>query len=184
MDRLSAFMDGEASRTEAKQALQRLKDDECYEKWHTFHLIGDVMRGNSPLPTDFTPRFRQLIEQEPTLLSPRFTFRKTADYALAAAASFAAVAMVLALVLADYSHNPDVQIVATSVKPATPQPAVAVEAPAVIQAVALPDPKPTASHGRLNEYLIAHQEFSPSTAFQGVAPYVRTVSTPRHDSSR
>ena len=29
----------------------------------------------------------------------------------------------------------------------------------------------------VNDYLIAHQEFSPSTAMQGVASYVRTVST-------
>ena len=29
---------------------------------------------------------------------------------------------------------------------------------------------------RMNDYLLAHQEFSPSTAMQGVAPYVRTVA--------
>ena len=28
----------------------------------------------------------------------------------------------------------------------------------------------------MNEYLVAHQEFSPSTAMQDVASYVRTVS--------
>jgi sigma-E factor negative regulatory protein RseA len=31
--------------------------------------------------------------------------------------------------------------------------------------------------GRISEYLIAHQEFSPSTSIQGVAPYIRTVSS-------
>lgn len=187
MDKLSAFMDGEASRTECKQALQRLRDAECYENWHTFHLIGDVMRGNAPLPTDFTPRFRALIEQEPTMLSPRFTFRKTADYALAAAASFGAVAVVLTLVLADYSYSPQSQTVADSRSTAAQSSAMksaASELAPVVQAVALPDPTPTASQGRLNEYLIAHQEFSPSTALQGVAPYVRTVSSPRYDSAR
>jgi hypothetical protein len=29
----------------------------------------------------------------------------------------------------------------------------------------------------MNEYLIAHQEFSPSTAIQGLAPYIRSVSS-------
>jgi hypothetical protein len=28
----------------------------------------------------------------------------------------------------------------------------------------------------MSEYLIAHQEYSPSTAIQGLAPYIRTVS--------
>jgi hypothetical protein len=29
----------------------------------------------------------------------------------------------------------------------------------------------------MNEYLIAHQEFSPSTEIQGLAPYIRGVSS-------
>jgi hypothetical protein len=28
----------------------------------------------------------------------------------------------------------------------------------------------------MNEYLMAHQEFSPSTEIQGLAPYIRSVS--------
>ena len=40
--------------------------------------------------------------------------------------------------------------------------------------VAAAKPAPAAEH--LHEYLLAHQGISPSTAFQGVAPYVRTVS--------
>ena len=32
------------------------------------------------------------------------------------------------------------------------------------------------SNGAMNEYLIAHQEYSPSTAIQGLAPYIRAVS--------
>jgi hypothetical protein len=29
----------------------------------------------------------------------------------------------------------------------------------------------------MNEYLLAHQGFSPSTAIQGLAPYIRSVAT-------
>ena len=32
------------------------------------------------------------------------------------------------------------------------------------------------SEGKMNEYLMAHQGFSPSTAIQGLAPYIRSVS--------
>jgi hypothetical protein len=31
----------------------------------------------------------------------------------------------------------------------------------------------------MNEYFLAHQGFSPSTAIQGLAPYIRTVSASR-----
>jgi len=34
----------------------------------------------------------------------------------------------------------------------------------------------TPANGAVNDYLLAHQQFSPSTAMQGVASYVRTVS--------
>jgi sigma-E factor negative regulatory protein RseA len=32
--------------------------------------------------------------------------------------------------------------------------------------------------GQVNDYLLAHQNYSPRSALQGVAPYVRTVSDP------
>ena len=37
-------------------------------------------------------------------------------------------------------------------------------------------PLPPARLAAVNDYLTVHQEFSPSTAMQGVASYVRTVS--------
>jgi hypothetical protein len=36
--------------------------------------------------------------------------------------------------------------------------------------------KSVPSDGRMNEYLLAHEGQSPSTALQGVAPYIRAVS--------
>jgi hypothetical protein len=48
----------------------------------------------------------------------------------------------------------------------------AIPAPAAVPQVAsVPD------DGRTSEYLLAHQAFSPSTAIQGVVPYIRSVST-------
>jgi len=34
------------------------------------------------------------------------------------------------------------------------------------------------------DYLLAHQEYSPATAMQGVGPYLRAVSVPLADSPR
>jgi hypothetical protein len=72
----------------------------------------------------------------------------------AAAASLAAVALVAWLAFA-----PQPQVPAAPLAQAKP------EAPAIV-------PMPTAA----NDYLLAHQGFSPRVSLQGMAPYVRTVS--------
>ena len=171
MDRISAFMDGETRQHETEQAILHLKQhEEHLESWHTFHLIGDAMRGDPLLRNDFTVRLRSRLQQEPTVLAPRFSWRKPLNLALSAAASLAAVAVILTLVIIDNPLQPLSQVAVA------PQPAMTES----VQATALPQPVAIANQGRINEYLMAHQEFSPSTALQGVAPYVRTVSV-AHD---
>jgi sigma-E factor negative regulatory protein RseA len=172
MDRISTFMDGEASQMEAHQAVLRLKqDDECLETWKTFHLIGDTMRGVPVRRDDFSTRFHACMEQEPTLLAPRMSWQKPATLAFSAAASLAAVTAVLMLVFTDNALQPQAQIAAVPKSAAT-------------QIVMLPQPVPAANQARVNEYLMAHQEYSPSTTLQGVAPYVRTVSVIHEQSVR
>jgi sigma-E factor negative regulatory protein RseA len=167
MDRISAFMDGETRPHETEQVILHLRqNEEQLESWHTFHLIGDAMRGESPLANDFAMRVRSRLEQEPTVLAPRLRWRKPVNFALSAAASLAAVAVVLTLVISDNPLQPGSQVAVA------PKPAITEST----QAAARPQPVATANQGRMNEYLMAHQEFSPSTALQGVAPYVRTVS--------
>jgi sigma-E factor negative regulatory protein RseA len=173
MERISAFMDGESARTEAQHAMLHLKqNDECCEVWATFHLIGDMMRGTPVLRDDFVTRFRAQMEHEPTQLAPRMSrvkWKKSISYALSAAASLGAIAFVLTVALSDNTLRPQAPI---AVAPKAVETMVA-------RAVAQPaDPRPTAaiSQHPVNEYLMAHQEYSPSNAFQGVAPYVRTVS--------
>jgi len=36
----------------------------------------------------------------------------------------------------------------------------------------------------VNEYLLAHQEYSPTTAIQGVRPYLRAVAADEQDAPR
>ena len=170
MDRISAFMDGETRPHETEQAILHLKQyQEHLESWHTFHLIGDAMRGDPLLRNDFTTRVCGRLQQEPIMLAPRFRWRKPLNLALSAAASLAAVAVILALVITDNPLQPQPQLAVAPGPETIPN----------VQTVALPQPVPTANRGRMNEYLMAHQEFSPSTALQGVAPYVRTVSVAR-----
>jgi sigma-E factor negative regulatory protein RseA len=177
MDKISAYMDGETSRLEARQALLNLKQNEdCCELWKTFHLIGDVMRGEPVLDDEFTQRLRNRMKEEPVVLAPHPILRISPQYALSAAASLVAVAIIVALVFSDNPLKPQPSIaVAPKVDPVK-----VARSPSATQ----PRPAPAANQGKVNEYLMAHQEFSPSTALQGVAPYVRTVSAAHEGSDQ
>lgn len=171
MDRISAFMDGEARQHESRQAMLNLeRDEKCRATWHTFHLIGDVLRGERLLQDDFAARLRGRLQLEPAVLAP-VRWRKAPNIALSAAAGLAAVAVVLTLAFMDNPLAPRAPIASA------PPPAAA--APSEVEPVAQPHPVAAADQRKVDEYLMAHQEFSPSVAWHGVVPYVRTVSSAR-----
>ena len=181
MDKISVFMDGEASRRETRQTMMQLKQSgECCETWETFHLIGDAMRGDHPaLYEDFHARLHASLEHEPALSTPRITWQKSGNLVLSVAASCTALAVVLSLVITDNPLKPQDQVAATP-----PQPEIVQVSQTPLPPPATPQPVPAANQARVNEYLMAHQEYSPSTAFQGVVPYVRTVSATQDGSAR
>lgn len=168
MDKISALIDGELDARQARQQLARLKQDPSLaEHWHTFHLVGDALRGEPALSQGFNRRLAERLASEPTVLAPRrSTIRQATTYALSAAASVSAVALVGWLA---FVNNPLAPQTDLAKAPATPVPAAASQAQP--QLASMP------SDGKMNEYLIAHQEFSPSTAIQGLAPYIRSVSS-------
>ena len=166
MDGISALMDGELDDHEAQREIAHLKSDESKrERWHEFHLMGDALRGEPLLSSGFNETFSKRLAAEPTVLAPRRIAavpRRVATYALSAAASISAAALVAWVALSPTA--PDGVDMAQSGK-------------GTLQ-VAAPQPlKSEPSDGRMNEYLLAHEGFSPSTALQSVAPYIRTVST-------
>jgi sigma-E factor negative regulatory protein RseA len=170
MDNISALMDGELDGHDAHQALLRLNDTaHVRASWATYHLIGDVMRGETMQTTlDISQRIMTALETEPTVLAPRRSASRpgrTLTYALSAAASISAVAVVGWMAFSTNTVvNPPVEM--ARVAPSTP----ATQAGLDTQLVSSP------SDGQMNEYLLAHQGVSPSTRLQGVAPYIRTIS--------
>ncbi len=165
MDKISALMDGELDEHQARQQFSRLKqNEELLHCWHAFHLIGDALRGERTLSHDFGQRVTARLAGEATVLAPRrSTAKRITAYALSAAASLSAVGLV--------------GWVAFFNNPLTPQPEIA-KAPNTPPLAAAPSTQlaNVPSDGKMNEYLIAHQEYSPSTAIQGLAPYIRSVS--------
>jgi sigma-E factor negative regulatory protein RseA len=163
-ERLSELMDGELDDRSAAEVFETLRQDrEAVQTWRTYQLISDALRESRVLSTDFTARFSERLAAEPTVFAPRAHFPGVQPasrrwyVASAAAASFAAVAMVGWLAFA-------------------PQPQVAPAPLAQVQREVKPNivPLPSAA----NDYLLAHQAFSPKVSLQGMAPYVRTVSEP------
>jgi sigma-E factor negative regulatory protein RseA len=163
-DRLSALMDGELDDKSAAEVIQALaRDRDAVEAWRTYQLIGDAMRQSRVLSPQFTARLSQRLAAEPTVLGPRGLQTESRKwFALSAAASVAAVALVGWLAFAPQPQ------VGTGVKP----PAVPLAAQSPVEAKPNIVPLPTAA----NDYLLAHQAFSPRVSLQGVAPYVRSVS--------
>lgn len=165
MENISALMDGELVGHELHQAMLRIKDTEqARESWTTYHLIGDAMRGEAVLAIDVSQRITAALDQEPTVLAPRLSSvraGRTLTYALSAAASISAVAVVGWMTFSTSNIvNPALELARAPVA----------QAGVETQLVSSP------SDGQMNEYLLAHQGVSPSTGLQGVAPYIRTIS--------
>jgi sigma-E factor negative regulatory protein RseA len=166
--RISAMMDGELPHDEIAQPLRAMREDpEACQSWRDYHLIGDALRNTGGLSSDFSARFAARLEEEPTVFSPASAPTRPLEQrrhwvALSAAASVAAVTLVGWLAFAPQQETtsrsgPIAQTVTTVVSPA-----------AEAQNVPLPS--------ETNDYLLAHQNYSPRSTLQGVAPYVRTVS--------
>ena len=161
--KISAFMDGELAQHEAGGALESLRDEgEAREVWRRYHLIGDLMRDPRALSAGFAARVGERIAQEPTVLAPfpsraRTGAARTPVWALSAAASLAAVAFVGWVA---FGPREEPQVALSPPQVPAPQETAQVAPPAAA-----------------NDYLLAHQGYSPRNSLQGAAPYVRTVSS-------
>lgn len=164
--KISALMDGELDAHELHEPLSALDEEgEARETWRTYHLISDALRGGAMLAANCAPRVARRLAQEPTLLGPlpaavRSPERSRWFVPSALAASVAAVALVGWVALAP-------------VQGPAPAPAPIAQAPQAERSRA-PARLPVTS--ATQDYLIAHQAFSPRNSLQGMAPYVRSVS--------
>jgi sigma-E factor negative regulatory protein RseA len=155
-ENISALMDGELDGGATDEALELLRrDGEAADSWRLYHLMSDAMHGQRQLlSAGFVERLAARLATEPAVLAPGALPGRTPlqRYALAAAASLAAVALVAWL--------------AFGPQPAARAPLAQAQPPAL--ALSLPD--------AANDYLLAHQGFSPRMSLLGMAPYVRTVA--------
>ena len=153
---ISRFMDGDLDDAAVEAAFQDLKRPDGVETWVCYHVIGDVLRRTSDPTPGFAARFAARLAEEPTVLAPMARPSNRLPFAWAVAATVAAVSVVGWVAVSTLDPQPTAL-------------ARAREAAAVRSAQGGPQ--------RVSpDYLLAHQEYSPTTQIQGVGPYLRSVS--------
>jgi sigma-E factor negative regulatory protein RseA len=158
-EKLSAIIDGELEGDVHAQLNHLRSDPELRAAWDTYHLIGDALRGHAC--PEIAPRVISRLREEPTVLAPlrtRSTVKRLGRYGMYAAASAAAVAIVVWTAFPAW-HEPqlDGSSVATT------------EVPSENLVVS----------EEVENYLLAHQPYSHVSAMQGVALYMRSVAEER-----
>src|SRR3989442_180428 len=177
-DKISALMDGELDEKSAAEMIDWLgRDGEALHAWRAYHLISDAMRDSCMLSDGFAARVAARLSGEPALLAPaRLQAESRKWLVVSAAASRAAVSLVGLLAFPPQPDpGPLQEPVAHGPAPLAPRhrPRARKKTPAL-------RPLP----GGTNDYLLAHQGFSPRASLQGMAPYVRTVSDSAQESTK
>lgn len=151
-EQLSALIDGEFDTSNADHLLIVAKSDgELRHAWNTYHLIGDVMRGEHTYHVKMTQRIMDALDTEPTVFAPvaaqvnktkleQSMFKKTAFWSVAA--SVTAVMFVGLMLLQQQTSDQN-----------------------LMNPVEIAENLPS-------EYLTAHQTYAPN----GAAYYIQNVS--------
>lgn len=170
-ERISTLMDGELYEDEATELLGNLKSNvEAQQDWRAYHLIGDVLRQPDHISRDITPALRERLRAEPVVLAPRTRISRKIGYiAMSAAASVSALAVVVWMAMQIQSE---------------PAPGMALQqsAPSALATAQAAAPSGrAATQGKalnkdMDDYLVAHQEVSPSTEMAGGTTYIHTVA--------
>jgi sigma-E factor negative regulatory protein RseA len=159
-EKISRLMDGEVDAQEFERICGEMKSPGAMSAWTCYHVIGDSLRGACGASPGLTARVCAALDAEPTILAPgaqRERRTQVATAAWAVAATLAAVTVVgwTAFSMVD-----------------SPPTAVAKAREAATVRAAQSKPLGDLS----TDYVIAHQEYSPSTAIQGMGPYLRAVA--------
>ena len=108
-EQISALMDDDLALEDAEYLMAALKaNGEAAKSWTTYHLIGDVIRGNKVLRQDMTASIMQEIAKQPSVLAPKPSLVKNKQVAFSVAASVAAVFFVGLVVLHQQSQEASV----------------------------------------------------------------------------
>lgn len=191
-EHISALADGELGEEHLEATLTRLRQGDARADWEVYHQIGDALRSDDmafSLSPGFAAKMAARLEAESAIVAPVATssrgvaqcepskqsLKRWAAPSMAAAAAMAAIAFVT---------TPQLMVALKGGTPQTEVGSVAEAAPggdqgnlsvaSAPEGVVLRDP-------RIDDYLLAHQRFSPSV--YSTAQYARSA-TFASDSSK
>jgi sigma-E factor negative regulatory protein RseA len=161
-EEISRLVDGELDERQFDEACGELKVSDGMATWVCYHMIGETLREGHPgLAPGLSSKLLERLEAEPTIMAPRPKIRHIVEqpvtYAWAAAATIAAVT--LTAWVAVTAIQPSGQMALAKVREAAEVRAAQFRAPVIPQ-----------------DYLVAHQEYSPTTPLQGLGPSFRPIS--------
>lgn len=105
-EHISALMDDDMALEDAEYLMTALKvHGEASKSWATYHLIGDVIRGDKVLRHDLTASIMQRIANEPAILAPKPSVAGKKQVVWSVAASVAALFFVGLVVLNQHSQD-------------------------------------------------------------------------------
>ena len=167
-EQISRLMDGEVDAQEMDALCGTLRSEAAMATWSCYHTIGDALRGETAVTRSVVTAVARQLAQEPTVLAPRLRGAAPgpAAWLWATAATLAAVTVV------GYTAY-------SMIDEAPAGLAKAREAGTMSAAQVRPLTIPA-------DYLLAHQEYAPANALQGVGPYLRdaAASAPLRPAAR
>ena len=183
-EQISALMDGELDPARVREICAQMKSSENMECWAAYHLIGDALRNECIVQKGFSERFADRLAVEPTILAPgvrtldavsvagirSWVGTRRVQYAMAAGAMVAAVGLVGWFGVQEFTIGPGLNELASASRANIPA-----RMGSAVSATSVQASRRTGGLG-LSPYLMVHQEYSPTTAMQGVRPYARTVA--------
>ncbi|QRX83339.1 sigma-E factor negative regulatory protein [Glaciimonas sp. PAMC28666] len=198
-EQISALADGELSNAYVDMALAALRQNEGRATWDAYHQIGDILRSDDmafSLSQDFTARMLDRLNAEPAMIAAPLavlpiaeghiaisggsaaigtrTLRRFALPSMAAAAAVAAVAFISVPHMMN-GNNQSTNPAMLSAVQLTLASASNINVGYGSQGVAaLPAGSEVLRDPRIDEYLSAHQRFSPS--LYNTAQYARSAT--------
>jgi sigma-E factor negative regulatory protein RseA len=182
-EQISALADGELPKRQVDMALTALRQDSNRADWELYHQIGDVLRSEDmavALSPGFAARMATRLDTESAMLAPvpiaHDDLNPLAKYSLKRWAMPSAVATV-AMVAVTFVAVPQLMVAMNG------EPAAVVESGLVAAAARGEQSSLVIATGpdgavlrdpRMDDYLLAHQRFSPS--LYSTAQYARTAT--------
>jgi sigma-E factor negative regulatory protein RseA len=178
---ISAMLDNELDSQSEPIVDDLLRSASLKDRWARYNLISDVLNKQMPESMDFNlaDRISADIQNEPTVLAPRASATQNL---LKPVAGFAIAASVAAMAILGIQQNNE------NIETASPQ-TVSFTPQAKLNAMPLAQLVSSNSEAeaqvklananrraKLNSYLVNHNESRINSGFQGMQPYVRTVT--------